>query len=198
MREFYFIRHANTEWNLQKRMQGSLDSDLTPEGREATRRLAVSLRAMAFDVCYSSPMGRARATADLLFVGRGVPVVHLEELAEMGFGGMEGLQLEEFRRRFPVEFHNLWHDATAYDPSSFHGESFAAAGARARKALALILDQGHKRIAVVSHGIMLKLVFGALRGRGLESFWENPVPENGVVTRVLMDEGGRATDFSIL
>ncbi len=199
MRRFYFIRHGTTEWNEQRKMQGRLDSGLTEAGLAATRQLANRLASLPVDVCFTSPLGRARQTAGILFGERGVPVRPLDELAELGFGELEGVSVDDFARRHPAAFHALWNWAPGYDPSPFHGEDFATAARRAEAALRKMnaAPKG-EAIAVVSHGMMLKLIFEVLRGRGLARFWEEPVPGNGEVTEVLMDQDLRARAFSRL
>jgi len=196
MQHFYFVRHGSTEWNRQRRMQGRRDSDLTAEGLEATRRLAQTLRPVRFDVCYVSPLGRARATAEALFGDRDVPICVLEELGELGFGDMEGARIEDFHGLFPEQFHDLWHDAPRYDPSAFHGESFAEARLRAAGAVeAMTAGLADASIAVVSHGMMLKFIFDHLRQRALDRFWEEPVPENSRIIQVVLDGDRRVVDF---
>jgi len=199
MRRFYFIRHGTTEWNELKKMQGRRDSGLTAAGLAATHRLARQLAGLRVDVCYASPLGRARQTAGILFGDRGVPIRLLDELAELSFGELEGASLDDFARRHPTAFHALWHWAPGYDPSAFHGESFPSAARRAQDALRqMSATPEGAAIAVVSHGMMLKLIFDVVRGRGPERFWEEPVPGNGEVTEVLMDQDLRALAFSRL
>jgi broad specificity phosphatase PhoE len=69
MTHLTFVRHGETEWNLQGRVMGHLDSALTPTGIEQARRLAARLRGTEFDAIYTSDLGRAEATAPVCASG---------------------------------------------------------------------------------------------------------------------------------
>ena len=86
----YIIRHGKTDWNLWHKLQGRTDIPLNEEGRQMAIEAGERYKDTHFDVCYCSPLIRARETAELLLKGRDVPVVIDDRLKEMGFGIYEG------------------------------------------------------------------------------------------------------------
>ena len=85
------MRHGRTDWNQQRRIQGRTDIPLNDEGREMARKAAEEYKDVHFDVCYCSPLIRAKETAQLLLEGRNVPIIFDDRLKEMSFGIYEGV-----------------------------------------------------------------------------------------------------------
>ena len=71
----YIIRHGETAWNRNRKLQGSSDIPLTPEGEALAAKTAQSLAGIPFDFVFSSPLKRAFRTAELLRGGRDIPLV---------------------------------------------------------------------------------------------------------------------------
>ena len=90
----YIIRHGKTDWNLKHKLQGKTDIPLNDIGRQMAKEAGELYREIHLDVCYCSPLLRARETAGLLLEGRDVPVIIDERLSEMGFGIYEGVENE--------------------------------------------------------------------------------------------------------
>ena len=86
------IRHAQTEWNIQRRFQGHGDSPITEEGQEQLKRLKSRLAGLEFDVVYSSDLRRTIETSQML---SGKQKVEEPRLRERGVGILEGLNLEQ-------------------------------------------------------------------------------------------------------
>ncbi|TAJ46122.1 MAG: histidine phosphatase family protein [Herbiconiux sp.] len=102
MTTFTFVRHGQTDWNFQKRIQGSTDVPLNDTGREQARETGLLLAERRWDGIVASPLSRARETAEIIssIVGLGSPEL-VPELAERSYGEVEGLNAEEIRARFP-------------------------------------------------------------------------------------------------
>ena len=100
---FVIVRHGETVWNSNGVQQGHLDSDLTPLGRNQAHALAAALLNRRFDFLYSSDLGRALQTAQIISTSLGLEVRTDERLRERNLGIMQGLTREEFGRRFPAE-----------------------------------------------------------------------------------------------
>lgn len=100
------IRHARTPWNLEKKIQGSTDIPLSPEGKKEAARWGELLKPEPFDVILSSPLIRARETALILSDKMGIPVFHEADLREQDFGDWEGQRITDIREKDPkaVEF----------------------------------------------------------------------------------------------
>lgn len=89
-RPFYFLRHGETELNANRLVAGSIETELTPAGREQAHRAAHALAKEPITGVYSSPMRRARDTAAPVAERLGLPVVILPEIAERCWGALEG------------------------------------------------------------------------------------------------------------
>ena len=88
----YIIRHGKTDWNLKHKLQGRTDIPLNDEGREMALEAGERYKDVHFDVCYCSPLVRARETAELLLKDRDVPIITDDRLVEMCFGEFEGVE----------------------------------------------------------------------------------------------------------
>jgi broad specificity phosphatase PhoE len=89
-RPFYFLRHGETETNVQRLVAGSLDTDLTPLGRQQALEAAAVLAGEPITAVYSSPLRRARDTAVPVAEQLKLPVIIIPELAERTWGVLEG------------------------------------------------------------------------------------------------------------
>jgi broad specificity phosphatase PhoE len=87
---FYFMRHGETDTNLRGLLAGSLDTDLTPRGVEQARAAARLFAARPVTAVYSSPLKRARHTAEPIAETLGVPLVLVPQIAERSWGVLEG------------------------------------------------------------------------------------------------------------
>src|SRR5918996_6105843 len=104
MTEILLIRHGETLWNQQRRMQGQNDSPLTPNGLEQARKLARRLKDVAFTALYSSDLGRAHQTARCIADATGHDVIAERGLRERDFGIFEGLTNAEIKARYPEDY----------------------------------------------------------------------------------------------
>jgi broad specificity phosphatase PhoE len=95
------MRHGQSEMNAQRRVQGWIDSPLNDVGRAQALLLAQRLRCEAPVILYSSPLSRARETAEIIAAQLDVPVGVDERLKERGVGVIAGMNNEEIEARFP-------------------------------------------------------------------------------------------------
>ena len=101
----YVGRHGETQLNVEKRCAGSIDVPLNERGMEQAKELAKKLAEESFDVIVTSPLQRARATAEQISVyHRDVPVIVIEEFREVCVGVYEGMTREEVQEKYP----ELW------------------------------------------------------------------------------------------
>jgi broad specificity phosphatase PhoE len=89
------VRHGETEWNVERRVQGRLDSPLTARGRTQARRTAERLAEMNVRAVYSSDIGRAQETAELIAAPHGLTVALRPGLRERSYGILEGKTMQE-------------------------------------------------------------------------------------------------------
>ena len=101
MTHLFLIRHGRSVWNAEGRIQGHADPPLDDMGREQARRLAGRLQGGAMVALYTSPLQRARETADIIGQALGVPVVADERLKEYGIGVVTGLTFEQVAEQYP-------------------------------------------------------------------------------------------------
>ncbi len=194
MINLYFVRHGQTEWNSIRKLQGTMNSPLTKEGVQQTLLLKDNLPKV--DRCITSLLGRAVETAELL-CDKSVEIEQTGLIAEMSFGDIEGVEKEKFKERFPEEFFNLWHHADLYDSTPFHGESFDSVIQRGEEFLESLKQYKNESILIVSHGMMLKVLFGLIWKHDLSQFWNDPVPLNTSITQVTLENSSfEIVDFS--
>jgi len=129
-RAFYFVRHGETDWNAERRLQGQRDVPLNDLGRRQSARCADILRGLVagtaeFDYI-SSPLSRARETMEILRGGLGLVAQDYAvdgRLAEMSFGRWEGLTYQEVRARDPAALPARERDKWNFQPPG--GEGYA-------------------------------------------------------------------------
>jgi len=155
-------RHGETEWNLLRRRQGQLDSPLTERGVTQARAVAAAVVPLSIDAVFASPLGRAattaRACADLL----DLPVITIDELAEINHGEMAGRTNEEIEQVFPGELARRSTDK--YQWRFPGGESYADADRRAGSALSRIMAAAVRRPLIVSHEMIGRMLLRQLTG----------------------------------
>ena len=183
----YLARHGETRWNVEKRMQGQMDSPLTERGQEQARMLRnrlVSENALTdhengIAMAFCSTLGRARETLEICLEGTGIPHKALSELDEICLGEWEGLTFSEVEKRWPEQFHNFWHRPSLYVPTA-NGESFQDVQKRMFRAFEKIYhNYPGKRVLVISHWIAIKTLLARLKGLDLDHIPGIPKPENG-------------------
>ena len=89
--KLYIIRHGETAWNVEGRLQGQSDTELNENGVRLAKVTAEGLKNIPFDLGISSPLRRAKHTAELVLAGRNVPLTTDDRLMELSFGSWEGL-----------------------------------------------------------------------------------------------------------
>lgn len=166
------IRHGETAWNAERRLQGHLDIPLNPEGERQAALLAGALASSAIDLIVSSDLSRARQTAQAVAKLHGLSLHSDPALRERAYGGFEGLLYSEIEARFPADF-AAWQarDVDAPLPEGKHqGESFRDFFARATGAILAWGAQHHgKTIVLVAHGGVLECAYRLALGLPLES-----------------------------
>lgn len=169
MTEILLIRHGETDWNAERRLQGHLDIALNAEGVRQAQALGQALRGESLDAIFASDLGRARQTAQAIAAGRGIEVQIDAGLRERCYGAFEGLRHTDIRERYP-DAHAAW-QAREIDARMPPGERLAETlrefSARAVAAVVgLAVAHNLRRIALVSHGGLLECICREARGIG--------------------------------
>jgi probable phosphoglycerate mutase len=158
MTEILLVRHGETLWNQQGRMQGQRDSPLTPTGLHQARRLARRLAQVEFVALYSSDLGRAHQTARCIADETGHEIIADQGLRERHFGIFEGLTNTEIKTKFPEEYEQFAKRLPHFVMAG--GESAAQFMARAVGTLDRIaMRYPGETIVVVSHGLVLDALY---------------------------------------
>ncbi len=160
MGRLLLVRHGETPWNLDGRLQGSTDVDLSEKGREQARLVGRRLSTKAIDLAYSSNQSRARETAEIILEGRDVegrdvPLHAIPELRERSHGVFEGLTAKERRQRYPDLFAASLLNNLDFAPTG--GETFRQTNRR-MAAWAQDFRDAHldSTVLVVGHGGTLR------------------------------------------
>ena len=171
MTKVYLIRHGKTQWNLESRYQGANgDSPLLKDSYREIELLASSLQRIPFEHAYTSPLKRARVTAQALLnhLNPEIPLTIDNQLKEFNLGKMEGMHFEDVAAKWPEVLKNFRHHPDKYDESLVEGESFLEVIARFRAAIEEYCRQyPNGNILVISHGAALNAAINALIGTPL-------------------------------
>ena len=158
MTRFIVVRHGETQWNVESRIQGQGDSPLTAPGLAQAEAIARRLSSERFDVLIASDLGRAMRTAAAIATRTGHPVRPDARLRERSFGAGEGMTYEEIDRAWPDAFSRT--RETDPDMAVPGGESRRQFHERVRDAFAaLAREHEGKRVAVVAHGGVLAALY---------------------------------------
>ena len=161
-------RHGETEWNKRGVLQGWLDSPLTELGKQ--QAIAVDWQP---DVVYTSDLGRAVATAQLMFPNR--PIIQDSRLREIFLGDWQGQEIDELLKD------------TAYCNYCGRPEAFVATSQEpfaqvAERMIAFFQSLQHvtpQNIAVVSHGVSIACLHAALEQRPISTLWQEGMLSGG-------------------
>ena len=169
MTRLILVRHGETEWNSDLVYRGHSDVRLSPRGRWQAERLGIRLARENVSAIYSSPLSRARETADSIGHATGLTVIDEPRLIDLDCGEWEGLSTEEVKRRYP-ELSRLW----LTSPQLVRlpgGESLDDVAQRVSSVLDDVLQKDGVMV-LVSHRVVHKVAICALLGIGNSGTWQ--------------------------
>lgn len=185
----YVVRHGQTEWNLEKRLQGHQDSPLTQLGREQASQLCNRLRNEDIDMIYCSESKRTRDTADLIKGSRSIPVVLKQEFKELNLGDWEGLQHHEVIDQEPESWDHFWNSPHLYVPNE-KGESYQQLKDRAIPVVEKIInEQQGKTILIVTHQITTKMIMSYFQQREIDENFHTAVIAPTSLSKISIQDG---------
>lgn len=168
---FILVRHGQTGWNKDERFRGRADIELDETGLRQAQLAAVHISEWEISSVYSSPLKRAKSTAQCIADKFGLSVITLDGLNDMNFGEWEGMLVSEVREKHAKVF-NEWR----YHPESFAvpgGESMDDVQRRVVNTVAeLALKHEGQTIALVSHRVVCKVLLCHLLGLDNSHFWK--------------------------
>jgi probable phosphoglycerate mutase len=181
--EVVLIRHGETDWNAERRLQGYLDIALNAEGLRQAGLLAQALQGEQFDAIYCSDLQRAMQTAQPLASLQGKPLQIDAAWRERCYGAFEGLRYVEIGEKFPDAHRAMQARELDYRyPQGVNtAETLREFNTRSIGALMRALDHPqHQKIAVVTHGGVLDCINRAARGADLSLPRDFDIPNAGI------------------
>ena len=183
MKRFYLVRHAQTAWNSDNRIQGHSDLPLSPAGEEQARRLGALFATRHLTGIFTSHLQRSQQTAQHIAAGNGngVHPVIAQELAEMHLGAWEGLTPEEVDAQFAGAYQQ-WRirPSTVQIPGAELLEVFRQ---RVSQALEhLVSSSGDGEYVVVSHGGVIAALLADVLGADYDALLRRLRLDNAGVT----------------
>lgn len=194
MKELYFVRHGQTEWNAIRRMQGQWNSDLNDLGRAQADVNGRFLSTLDIEHMVASPLDRTRQTAEIINGHLDLPVHYDERIMEWDCGDWSGEMWDQVADKWPEEF-----AAWQADPYHYRGpncENYPDMIERARPFLDEILALPHTRIAIVSHGMIGRVMVSILLDMTIDEMFSFGQP-NDVIFHLTQVEDRFATQHYI-
>lgn len=188
----YIVRHGETLWNVQRRLQGRKDIELNENGRLLAQKAADMLRDVPFTACFSSPLRRAVETAEIILGERNVPICTDERIIEISFGSMEGFDGSSAQPGFSDAYWNFFHAPEKYIPAE-GGETLENLCSRTKEFLLDITSRPEleeETVLVTSHGAAMRALLNALREFSVDDFWGSGLLGN-CEAAILESRGGR-------
>ena len=168
-RKVLLVRHGRTDWNDVNRFQGRSDIPLNEEGLLQATKLAKRLESWPVDVVYTSPMSRARQTAEAIASQHGKEPVVLEGLTEVCFGSWEGQHLRSIRETNHDRLQKWLKDPFFSMPEG--AETWDAIRARVERVVDVLFRTDYQRVVMVSHGGTMRALYVVLLGLDPHTVW---------------------------
>lgn len=170
MTDILLIRHGETDWNVDKRLQGHIDIALNAEGLRQAAALGAALADEALDAIFASDLQRARDTAQAIARPQGLKVQIVPALRERCYGGFEGLCHQEIAERYPADY-VAWKAReldVRYPAGERVAETIREFSVRVVAAMTELVQQSnYRKIAVVTHGGVLECLYHWSQQSGL-------------------------------
>lgn len=178
--EIYIVRHGETLWNKDKKLQGSTDIELSDYGRELAAKTGEALKNTQIDRIYSSPLKRAYETACLICGDRAIDIQTDNRLRELCFGSFEGESFSELIRDETLTFRYFFKQPHLYEPTQ-GAETLAKLTARAQSFMQEViepLEKSCERVMIVAHGALNKAIMTYIKKHSFEHFWSGGLQQN--------------------
>lgn len=159
----YMVRHGATQLSAEDRFAGSVNVELSDEGKFQADRLAERLADDSISAAYCSPMTRTIQTATILANPHNISVIHRDGLREIHHGHWEGMRRADVESQFPDEYAAWEEDPFTFSPQG--GEAGVNVIARALPVIReIVLEHRGQNVVVVSHKATLRLLISSLLG----------------------------------
>jgi broad specificity phosphatase PhoE len=171
MAGIYLVRHGTTDWNQGEIFRGRLDIQLNEAGRAEARALASRLQNADLRGVFSSPLSRAKETAQAVAEAKGLEVTPDAAFVDLDFGDWQGLPVQRVKTQYP-DLYRLWVERPQ-EVTFPGGENLARAKTRSWEGfLRLFQEHEEETILIVSHRVITKLLLCSVLGIGESHFWK--------------------------
>lgn len=178
--ELYIVRHGETPWNKDKRLQGNVDIKLNEYGRELAVKTGEGLKDTRIDLIYSSPLMRAYETAKLIRGNRNIEIITDDRIKEISFGHFEGSNFSELIRDENLTFKYFFKKPESYvaaeDAETFE-HLIERAGDFMRDKIEP-LAASCERVMIVAHGAINKAIMSYIKKHPTSEFWSGGLQTN--------------------
>jgi probable phosphoglycerate mutase len=167
------VRHGETAWNREGRYQGRTDIPLSPDGEQQVRRLSERLREITIDVAISSPLSRARKTAEAILHGKSTQLELDDGLLEISHGQWEGKLASDVALSH-AEMFGVWRSSPGRNsPAGPQAETLGDVEARAWAVLerAWMRLDGDQTLLITAHDAVNRVILCRVLGLPLERVW---------------------------
>ena len=184
----YIVRHGETEWNIENKLQGWMDSALTNKGIEHSLRLQKRLEPVNFTIIYSSPSGRAVHTANLIKGLQNIEIIPVEHLKEIHLGSWEGKTHDEVKLLEPEHYENFWNAPHLYVADT--GETFEQLHQRVKNFLSsLVAKHTNGNILIVTHTVFIKMLLAYVKQLPISELWGPPYIKDTSLSIIEIENG---------
>ncbi len=188
----YLIRHGETDWNRELKIQGQADIPLNEAGRAQARLAAEKMAGIPVDIAYTSPLKRSQETAELFLAGRENCPLHTNQLLkEISYGVREGQSLPLIYKCPLLRLHNYFQHPEKYIPPR-GGETIQELKARCRSFLEEEVYGCESRVSsmmIFTHGAFIKAAVSIVNQLPDRDFWAGAKTENCSVTAMKLKDG---------
>ena len=167
----FLVRHGETVWNFENRIQGASDVPLNDRGREQAESLAIKLQKIQFFKILSSPLERAFETAKIISLTQESAISKVDCFAELDQGKLEGLKFKEIQEKFP-DFSSKWRIVPG-EVRMPGGETLNELQERAWQGIQNIYDEFYNEeepILIVSHNLAIICILSKILDVSLNEF----------------------------
>ena len=187
----YIVRHGLTEWNKLKKLQGAADVPLAKEGILLAEKTGEALKDVKFDICFTSPLSRARQTAECVLGDRNVPIIPDKRIQEINFGDLEGGCVRDAEGNYiDPQVETFFRDPVNFKRPE-NGEDIFDVIARTKdfwEEKTSDPSLADKTVLVASHGCAVRALLQNIYPDP-ENFWHGCVPPNCCVNLVEVKNG---------
>lgn len=194
MTKIYITRHGETEWNKQRRFQGSKNSELTEKGILGAELLSNRVEEIDLDCIIASPLKRAYHTAEIVRGNKDIDIIKNEGFMEINLGDFEGMRWDEIEELHGDIINNIKNDP--FNNRYPNGENLMEFYNRVEKAIKEVIDKcRNKSVLIVAHGGTIKCIESYIRKFKINNDWMGNVVQNCSLSCFEVDENNNIKEI---